>query len=313
MLGSLFTQKFLILLAVIAVCVFVYRAFCRFLCPLGAIYGLFAKVAVIGVRVDLPKCIDCGRCVGYCKMDIRHVSDHECIHCGECIDVCPTQAISFKAGKITFHGSQHAAEVTGRNSKLRMKRIAAWSIAILLLMSTLIYINLTDTASENEPAAVQTSTISQTADVSDLTVGKDAGMRAPDFSAPVYGQENPFRLSDHRGKTVVVNFWATWCSPCCEELPYFDELHRKYGDTVSVVAVHSDLVTDDVEAYLAKYTYQMPFALDETGDIIRSFGGSTMLPQTVIIDPNGVITYNAVGSLTLDKLESLVTAAALEK
>ena len=89
-------------------------------------------------------------------------------------------------------------------------------------------------------------------------------------------------------------------------MPHFDEIHRKYGDSVTVVALHSHLVTDDVMGYLAKFDYRLPFALDTDGSVIKSFGGSTMLPQTVIIDPHGVITYNAVGSLTLEKLEALL-------
>ena len=78
---------------------------------------------------------------------------------------------------------------------------------------------------------------------------------------------------------------------------------------MAVVAIHSDLVTDDVEAYLANYDYRLPFALDETGGVIQSFGGSTMLPQTVVIDADGVITYNAVGSVTYEVLERLLTEA----
>lgn len=62
MLGILFTRKFVIMLIIALACVFIYRAFCRFLCPLGAIYGLFAKIAVVGVKVEAPKCTSCGRC-----------------------------------------------------------------------------------------------------------------------------------------------------------------------------------------------------------------------------------------------------------
>ena len=68
MLGVLFTRKLVILIVILAACVFIYRAFCRFLCPLGAIYGLFARVALIGVRVDAGKCTGCGRCVARCGM-----------------------------------------------------------------------------------------------------------------------------------------------------------------------------------------------------------------------------------------------------
>lgn len=312
MLGLLFTQKFLIMMVVIAVCVFVYRAFCRFLCPLGAIYGLFARVAIIGVKVDMPKCTDCGRCVSHCKMDIRRVGDHECIHCGDCIDVCPTKAISFKAGKITLHGPEIAASPE-KKQRFRNTRILAWVLALILLGAALFYFNLPD-----ESASIENLPIEQADEVSDkdsttmFPTGKDVGMLAPDFSVPVYGSDQTFKLSEHQGKKVVINFWATWCTPCVKELPYFDTIHHLYGSDVSVVAIHSDLVTDDVEAYLANYDYSMPFALDVTGEVIKSFGGSTMLPQTVVIDEQGVITYNAVGSLTLEKLEALIGQSSAE-
>lgn len=309
MLGILFTRKFVILLAIIAACVFIYRAFCRFLCPLGAIYGLFSRVALIGVKVEPTCCTDCGRCVSKCQMDIRRVGDHECIHCGECIDVCPTKAISFKAGKITLHGPEITGAAPDVQKRVSRNRIIAWSAALLLLAGALWFFNQPEAQAvppedTTPPAATQPQ---MTVDES-IPVGKEVGMRAPDFTVPVYGQDVPFTLSEHLGKTVIVNFWATWCTPCCQELPHFDEVYRKYGDSVAVVAIHSDLVTDDVEGYLSKFDYQMPFALDEKGTVIRSFGGSTMLPQTVIIDPHGVITYNATGSVTLEKLESLLPA-----
>lgn len=104
MLGLLFTRKFLILSLTLAACVFIYRAFCRFLCPLGAIYGLFARIALLGVRVDASRCTDCGACLRTCPMDIRRVGDHECIHCGACMDACPEKAISIRAGKIVLKG-----------------------------------------------------------------------------------------------------------------------------------------------------------------------------------------------------------------
>ena len=71
MLGLLFTRKFVILLIVALACVFCYRSFCRFLCPLGAIYGLFNRFNILGVRVDPNRCNQCGACIRHCEMDIR--------------------------------------------------------------------------------------------------------------------------------------------------------------------------------------------------------------------------------------------------
>ena len=105
-LGSIFTWKFAVLVAVIVACVFIFRFFCRFICPLGAIYGFFNRFALLGIRLDKDKCTECGLCISHCKMDIRHVGDHECINCGDCISVCPTNAISWKGSQIFVHGNQ---------------------------------------------------------------------------------------------------------------------------------------------------------------------------------------------------------------
>ena len=104
--GGLFWWKLSLLVGILAACVFVYRAFCRFLCPLGALYGLLSRLALLGVKVDPARCTDCGACVRACPTDIRRVGDSECVHCGHCIGVCPTRAISFRAGKVVLRGPE---------------------------------------------------------------------------------------------------------------------------------------------------------------------------------------------------------------
>ncbi len=303
MLNILFTRKFVILIAIALCSVFIYRTFCRFLCPLGAIYGFFCRIALLGVKVDKTRCVGCGACVNHCKMDVRHVGDHECIQCGECIAHCPTKAISWKLAP------------RKEDSKKKL-RIAAWCAALALLVGVLVVVNLPAPAA---PAPTETAPVvavsdgtsgAEASDQPELPVGKEVGMLAPDFTAPIYGGGS-FTLSEHRGKITIVNFWATWCTACVHELPFFDQLQADYSDTVDVIALHAVQVTDDVDAYLAGFNYKIPFALDETGGIIKSFGGSTTLPMTVIIDPNGVITYNKVGSVTYDFLASQI--AALQK
>ena len=101
-LGGLFVNKVTILVLVLTASVFCRRAFCRFLCPLGAIYGLSSRIALVGVKVDEKRCTGCKRCVSACPMDIRKVGDRECVHCTACMRVCGEKAISMKAGKITL-------------------------------------------------------------------------------------------------------------------------------------------------------------------------------------------------------------------
>lgn len=100
--GPLFFWKLAVMLLIFSSCVFVFRAFCRFLCPLGAIYGLLAKIALLGVRIDRDRCVDCGACVRVCPMDISSVGDRECVQCGKCMTVCAHGAISVKAGRVTL-------------------------------------------------------------------------------------------------------------------------------------------------------------------------------------------------------------------
>ena len=298
MLNFLFTWKFVIMVLIFGASVFVYRVFCRFLCPLGAIYGLFARLNLVGVKVDASKCTHCGLCVDRCKMDVRHVGGRECIHCAGCVDACPAAAISFRAGGVTLWAPRQG-DSPGR---LGRNRCIAWCAALAVLAAALAYYNL-PTGESPAPDAADTPV---EAAPPEAPVGNEVGDLGPDFTVPLYGGGD-FTLSDTRGTVTVINFWATWCGPCVAELPYFDQLFRDYGGSVAVVAVHSSLVTEDVDAYLANYGYAIPFALDSCG-VLAAYGGSTMLPQTVILDQDGVIVYNAVGSVTYEQLESLVGA-----
>lgn len=298
MLGILFTRKFIILTVLVVSSIFIYRVFCRFICPLGALYGLFAKVSVIGVKVNASKCTDCGRCISKCPVDIRKVGDAECVNCGKCIGVCPTKAIEFKVGKHTINKQQN-------NNK---KFVMIWVFALLILAAS-IFISNVDFSKDSivaETPIEEASKYSIPEEVASLPIGMEVGMRAPDFSVELYNQEgSSFTLSDYLGQKVVINFWATWCAPCIAELPHFDQFSINNPD-VKVIAIHSHLITDSVENYLSNYDYSMDFGQDENGSVIKAFGGSTMLPHTIILDENGVIEYNSVGAISYEKLESLL-------
>lgn len=108
-IGFLFSWKMSLLALFLLTSVFVYRPFCRFVCPLGAIYSFFNRIAVFGVRVDADVCTGCSACVRFCKMDVEEVNDRECILCGECIDVCPVRAISFSR-RLNYDKKQYGSK-----------------------------------------------------------------------------------------------------------------------------------------------------------------------------------------------------------
>lgn len=100
-LGWLFRWKFLLLVLCVAASIFIYRPFCKYICPLGAFYGLFQKVSLIRMRVDREACVDCGTCAKICKMNVDpHTTpnSNECIRCGACTKACPVHALAMGIG-----------------------------------------------------------------------------------------------------------------------------------------------------------------------------------------------------------------------
>ena len=95
-IGFLYYWKVSILILLILLSIVVYRPFCKYLCPLGAIYGMFHSVAFYRYDVDVEKCVQCGKCQKSCNMDIsvwQNPNSPECIRCGDCIKCCSTGAI----------------------------------------------------------------------------------------------------------------------------------------------------------------------------------------------------------------------------
>ena len=95
-LGWLFTWKTAILMLLIVLSLWVYRPFCRYLCPLGAIYGFFNPIALYRFQVEADKCTQCGACQRACRFQINvweHPNSPECIRCGDCIRACPAGAV----------------------------------------------------------------------------------------------------------------------------------------------------------------------------------------------------------------------------
>ncbi len=162
-----------------------------------------------------------------------------------------------------------------------------WTAAMLLLAAVLVFVNLPEAA----PAP-----------------GAGVGELLPDFSV-LCVDGSSFSLAEQRGKPVVINLWATWCAPCVRELPNFERLWRERGEEVAMLALHTPPVTADVDAYLADYAYTMPFAVDEDGSLASLLGASIILPQTIILDPTGVVTYNQAGSLSYEELCALADRA----
>ena len=349
MLGILFTRKFIIMLLIGLLCVFCYRSFCRFICPLGAIYGLFNRFNVIGVKVDSGRCNGCGSCVRSCGMDVRRVGDHECINCGMCMEVCAQKAISIKAGNYTLKAPAGGCADDGENSEKNRRNLVRvlWGAALVLLCAALLWFNFLDptvqkrsaakpaptptaaaaaaAAPSSEEAPAGSEELSEAAESpadeapasvsfeSDAPIGYEIGRQLADFTVPTF-DGGAFHLADTRGKVVFINLWGTYCTPCVQELPEFEKLFEEHEGDIAMIAVHSSLTgeqePDDYVRAKGWDDWLLSFALDDDDDtIFEIVNGSTTLPQTIVLNRKGEVIYNMVGSVTPAMLESLFREA----
>ena len=309
-LGYLFTWKFMLMVSILVGCIFIFRLFCRFICPLGALYGLFNRFSFFGVKVETSKCTDCGLCVSNCKVDIKKVGDQECISCGDCVEVCPTKAIVWKGPKIFVK----ANDIPADNKKRLVTRIITAVVMLAVLVGAGVYYwNTTPALPTTEPPEATT-------EPTGLPCGTQVGMLCPGAQLQIVdgaGVSDQTIDPTQTGKVTVINFWGTWCTPCVNELPYFDQIATEYSGSVTVVAVHSLLANNTMAQYIADHypESEMIFVTDYgSGNTsqyytLLSDGGAAGYPYTVVLDENGVITGVFPSTMEYEDLKAAVEDA----
>lgn len=118
---------------------------------------------------------------------------------------------------------------------------------------------------------------------------------APDFTLPQPDGQD-LRLSSYRGKVVLLDFWATWCYPCREEIPHLVELQQKYGDRgLQIIGVSLDDSAEPVGPFYQQFHMNYPVAMGtaKTGEL---YGGLLGLPVTFLIDRDGHIFAKHIGA-----------------
>ena len=139
------------------------------------------------------------------------------------------------------------------------------------------------------------------------------GKPAPQFAMQLL-DGGEFRLSDHEGRPLVINFWASWCPPCRQESPAFERQWRRYRDTgIQFVGVDIQDDVSDAEAYVREFGLTFPNGLDPDGKITIDYG-VIGLPVTFFVGSSGIVEGRWVGAIPEEKLEewvnTLVAASA---
>lgn len=130
--------------------------------------------------------------------------------------------------------------------------------------------------------------------------------QAPDFTV-FDAAGNPVKLSDFKGKPVILNFWASWCGPCQKEMPHFNKAYAKYKDEIVFMMI--DLVDGQRETqakgsnFIKNQGYDFPVYFDIEEDAAYTYG-ITSIPLTVFVDRDGYIKTGCVGAIEEDALQA---------
>nr|WP_221452409.1 redoxin domain-containing protein [Bacillus benzoevorans] len=135
--------------------------------------------------------------------------------------------------------------------------------------------------------------------------GLRIGVKAPDFELENLSGEK-VKLSDYRGKKVILNFWATWCPPCKEEMPAMEKFYQKAGDDVEILAVNID-PQYNVQEFIDKMGITFPILLDKNDKVNSAYLIMT-IPTTYFINEDGLITNKYLTSMTEDIMKEYIDA-----
>lgn len=274
-LGSLFTWKFFLLVIFVVASVFIYRFFCRFFCPLGAIYGIFNKLSILGVKVDKSACNHCNACINTCKMDVKEVGDHECIQCGDCMKVCGCKAIKWKMISSIIKEDEEKAkqqeELVSSVDEVEKKKvfkiskknfnIITYVLMLVSLTTVMVVVNL------------EKKVYKKFDTVTNLTI--------------TYNDNTTFDLSNDNNTTLL--YWFNEESDL-EKIKSFE------NDKLNIILLTNNHVDKVLSQKLTEL--DLMYTIDEENKILKQFSKDSSYPYSVFLDFNDKIL------ITQDKMIS---------
>ena len=190
---------------------------------------------------------------------------------------------------------------------MRWLRTAVGVVAVATIIGVLGYVYL---QKGDPPTALEADgTRVQTGRVDTPGAAPREGSIAPGFVLADY-DGRAVRLSDYRGKTVLLNFWATWCATCAEEMPYMQRLASEHPDDFVVVAVNQAESTGTARAWSdGRSLRTLVFALDHDKAVSSAYKLSPGLPHSFFIDKDGYVRAVIQGGMTYDDMRQRLEKA----
>lgn len=145
------------------------------------------------------------------------------------------------------------------------------------------------------PEATQPSVVQQTVEIPQLQVPTVDG--------------KSYDLASHRGKWIVVNFWATWCAPCLQEMPELSALHAMRSNVEVIGLAYEDIELDEMQAFLKEHPVAYPIAIIDTFSPPKDFATPRGLPMTYLIAPDGKVARQFLGPVNAQEIEQAIVAA----
>ncbi|WP_010095681.1 TlpA family protein disulfide reductase [Ornithinibacillus scapharcae] len=192
-----------------------------------------------------------------------------------------------------------------------------FGIAVLVVLGIVLVINILDkNQASKETQGPNLVDVSGDTSVEGVTIvppdstGISKGDNPPDFELPLLNGET-VKLSDLKGEKVLINFWATWCPPCKEEMPEMQKFHEEYGDEINIIAINitgSERNKEAVQNFIDKYNYTFPVALDMDNKITDEYMAVT-IPTSYFIGTDGVIQVDQKrGPMTYDFMVEMMNS-----
>lgn len=169
-----------------------------------------------------------------------------------------------------------------------VKKVIA--VVVLIALLGVAIVQAMDKKAEPENASQEAANMS----------GLKVGAKAPDFELKTLAGDT-VKLSDLKGKKVMLNFWATWCPPCKAEMPAMEEFHKEAGDEVVILAVNIDPHLD-VKAFVDENGITFPIPLDAEDKVNETYQVLS-IPTTYFIDTKGNIGNKYIGAMNLDAMK----------